>query len=65
MSLITRCQTRVLTYWPRIGTQRTGEPIWGAPTEYTCRWDDKIREIIGPQGTKVMSSIEVITEVLL
>ena len=49
-------------YWPRIGTQKTGEPIWGAPSEMTCRWEDKLQEIITSTNTRVMSSVEIISE---
>ena len=65
MSLIKRCQKNSLVYWPLLGSKQTGEPIWGAPVQYTCRWDEMLKEIIGPTGTKVMSSIQTITEVRL
>lgn len=62
MSLIRRCQVNTLVYWPRIDTLPTGEPVWGAPQEMTCRWDDRVREIIGPHGTKVLSRVEIISQ---
>jgi len=64
-SLIKRCQRQTLVYWERTGTAKTGEPIWGPPTEMTCRWEDRLQEIITSTNTRVMSSVEVITETRL
>lgn len=62
MSLIKRCQKNTLVYWPLESFASTGEPIFGAPDEMKCRWDDCVRQIIGPNNTRVLSSVEVITE---
>jgi hypothetical protein len=65
MSLIQRCQKQMLVYWPRIGTEVTGEAIYGAPSEYTCRWDSCIREIQSPTATRIISKIQIISEIQL
>lgn len=65
MSLIRRSQKESLVYWPRIDTKKTGEPIWGPPVEMSCRWEDMKKEIIGANGTRVMTSIQLITETRL
>lgn len=62
MSIITRCQRQRLVYWERIGTEVTGEGVYGSPVEVACRWDDRVREIIGPHGTKVLSRVEIISQ---
>jgi len=64
-SLIRRCQRQTLVYWPRVGTQKTGEPIWGSPVEYTCRWDEMLKEVISNTNTRVMSRVQTITQVRL
>jgi len=65
MSLIRKCQRETLVHWPLIGSKQTGEPIWGAPQQITCRWDDCTREIIQANNTRVLSKVELITEILL
>lgn len=61
-SLIKRAQKETLVYWARIDTKRTGEPIWGPPTQMTCRWEEMHKEIIAANGTRIMTSIQLITE---
>ena len=64
MSLITRVQKEVLTYWPPIesGANQFGELTYGPPEEVKCRWDDRIQEIILDDQTRVISRVEVISE---
>lgn len=62
MSLITRCQRQNVVYWPQIGSNQYGEPIWGPPQQMTCRWDDKVQQVLDPKNTMVMSRAELITE---
>lgn len=62
MSIIKRAQRQMLVYWPKLGAKPTGESIWGAPIEMTCRWDKGFKQIIGPNITKVDSQIQVISQ---
>lgn len=65
MSIIDRCQKQTLVYWPRIGTEKTGEAIYGPPVEYTCRWDEMLKIIQTGVDTRVMSKVQTITQVRL
>lgn len=65
MGLISRCQKSELTYWPLTGTQSNGQPIYGAPKQITCRWDDRISEVQGQRQTVVLSKHQIITEIKL
>ena len=65
MSLISRCQKQVLVYWPRVGTQKTGESIFGPPVEYTCRWEEMLKEVQTGTATRVVSRVQAITQVRL
>ena len=65
MSLIKRSQKQRLVYWPRVGTQKTGEPIWGSPVEMSCRWEEMLKEVQSNTATRVMSRVQTITEVRL
>lgn len=40
MSIISRMRKQVAVYWPMIGTNDAGEPIYGPPEEIKCRWED-------------------------
>lgn len=65
MSLISRSMKQRLVRWPWIGTTATGEPLWGPPEEYTCRWEDDAREVILTDNTRRMSRNYVITPIQL
>lgn len=63
MRLITKCQREYLTYWePLPDTNEYGEPVFAPPVEMTCRFDDKIQEIIQQDGTVVHGKVQLITE---
>ncbi|MFN7318862.1 MAG: hypothetical protein ACK5S6_05070 [bacterium] len=62
MSLITRCQRQTVVYWPLIGNNQYGEPVWGPPQQLTCRWDDKSQQIVDPKNTLVVSRAELIIQ---
>ena len=65
MGIISRCQKQTLVYWPKIGTQKTGETIFGAPQEYTCRWEEQLKEVQSNFNTRAMSRVQAITQVRL
>jgi len=65
MSLISRVQKETLVYWPLTEFERTGEPIWGAPEEMTCRWDSCSRQVIAANDSAIFPKHEIITEKLL
>lgn len=65
MGLIRRCQKSELTVWPFISTESNGQPVYGAPLEITCRWDDRTSEVQGQRQTVVLSKHQIITEIKL
>lgn len=65
MSILTRARIHDMVRWPLIGTQPTGEPIWGPPEDVKCRWDESVRQLIRPDNTRFVSRIEIISAVPL
>lgn len=63
MSLIKRCQRQTMVYWLQLDSDSHGAPVWGAPNECTCRWDDKQQELQAADGTDFRSRVEVITQI--
>lgn len=66
MRLITKVQKEYLTYWapldPENPTNEYGETVFAVPVEMTCRWDDKVQEIIQADGTVVHGKVQLITQ---
>jgi hypothetical protein len=51
-------------YWPPQDgeTDMYGRPVVSPPCEIAVRWDEKIQEIIGGDGTRVMSKAEIMAD---
>lgn len=62
MRLIRKCQRETLVYWPLEGQSESGAPIFGAPQEMTCRWDDAIVQIVDADGTVKYSRAKIISQ---
>lgn len=39
--------------WPRVGTDRNGEPTVGSPLEINVRWEEDFRGSVDSQGTPI------------
>lgn len=61
MSIITRMRKQVAVAWLQNGASpdADGQPVVGSPVEISCRWEDKVVEFIGKDGTRQMSSAVV------
>ncbi len=62
MSLARKVMRQNAVYWSRSGTGDDGQPTYAAPVELFVRWDYKIREVLTPQGERVLSSSKVIVD---
>lgn len=56
MSLITRMRRQVATWFQQTGTDEFGQPSFTAGVEIKCRWSDEAKEVIAPDGSKMISS---------
>lgn len=63
MGIITRRLQQVAIYWERSGEPNDfdafGNPSYEGPVAIDCRWEDGTEEIIGPDGSPVMSRATV------
>lgn len=63
MSFITRIRKQKAVYWEKKpSADEFGQPEYLLPVEISCRWDDEVREIIGKDGTKVLTRSVVIVD---
>jgi hypothetical protein len=62
MKIITEAQKDRLIYWEYNGADAYGQPIYAAPVQMTCRWDECIKQVFTSDGSPVFSSIELITQ---
>jgi hypothetical protein len=54
-----------LVYWRKTGSGPTGQPIYAAPVEVKCRWEDKQELLLLSDGRIVTSKAYAMTEYLL
>ena len=62
MSIISRMRKQTAVYWALasldsggVAFDDYGQPMLTDPVEIECRWEDKVEEFIGPDGTKMIS----------
>jgi len=55
MSLITRMRKQKAVYWPLLGADAEGSPLYEGPQEIDCRWEDMAVEFLDREGTKQVS----------
>lgn len=55
MGIIAKMRKQKAVWWPRLGSDTYGAPVFGTPTEVSCRWEDDAREFISPKGEKMVS----------
>jgi hypothetical protein len=65
MQIIKTVQKDKLIYWPYAGADQYGQPIYGAPSVITCRWDECLKQVFDADGSPVFSKIELITQIRL
>ena len=42
-------------YWPKIGTNQEGQPVYGSLSEISCRWEDKQEITLTKKGRSFTS----------
>ncbi len=61
MRIIREVQKDRLIYWAFTGNaDEYGQPIYAAPVQLTCRWDDCKKQVFTEEGSPVFSKIELI-----
>jgi len=54
--IITRMMKARCVYWQRLpGTDNFGQYMYAFPVEIRCRWEDAIKEFVGPHRTTELS----------
>jgi hypothetical protein len=51
--------------WPLKGQTSSGQPVWDAPVEMKCRWDDGNKEVLTAFQGLIISKAQIITEKLI
>lgn len=46
-------------YWASTGANYQGSPVWAAPVQYSCRWEDVSENVIGKDGNMTKSRATV------
>lgn len=49
-------------YWKCIGRDKHGQPIYDAPVEIKCRWEDQSKLFLNAQGQEEVSRAEVMVD---
>jgi hypothetical protein len=62
MSIIRRARKQYAVYWEKIGDDKNGTPIYAAPVEIRCRWDDMQEEYLDSKGRMNVSSAIVMVD---
>jgi hypothetical protein len=62
MRIISECQKDFLIYWEYEDADQYGQPIYKAPVQMKCRWDDCLKQVFDSEGSPVFSKIELITQ---
>ena len=62
MSLYSRSLNQTCLYWPTNGSDAYGQPVFGNAVELSCRWIDKVQEIIKADGTTLKSQTRVLLD---
>jgi hypothetical protein len=60
MSIITRMRKQVAVWWGQSAAPDAfGQPVWGAPVQIKCRWEDSVSEYIAKDGSTQRSTSRV------
>lgn len=51
-----------LVYWPAERAGNTGQPTFGDPEEFACRWENKITQTINGSGETIVANGVVFLE---
>ncbi len=54
-SVVRRFTNQTMVYWEKIGSDPFGQPVYATPVEMKCRWEDKQKVVILPDGRTVLS----------
>lgn len=59
MALLIKMLRESAVYWPPVGIDPYGKPMFGAPIQITCRWEESNDEVLSADGEKTLSRARV------
>jgi hypothetical protein len=59
VSIITKVLKQTAVYWPQSSFDEYGDPSFETPSEISCRWEDKMEEVVSPDGDMIASRAQV------
>lgn len=63
MRILTKMLKQTCVYWPPVGSNPSGETIYGPPQELKCRWEDIQEQYLDVGGNVRVSNSRVYTAV--
>lgn len=59
MGLLQRMLRQTAVYWPRLGEDDYGQPVYDAPVEIKVRWEDVNEQFLDQQGATEISRAKI------